>query len=97
MGESVQCAAVHVQLPVCTGAVHLLREGGDVGEGNVRVLGPVAGQQPGPDLSWLRRAAGGQASVNADRAGQSLTGAGKRENRQAAETEANRRHPPVHA
>ena len=74
VGKSVQRAAVHDQLPVCADTVHLLREGGDVGEGNVRVLGAVAGQQPGPDLSWLRRADGGQAPVNADRAGQRLTG-----------------------
>src|SRR5216683_465340 len=95
VGEAVLGTAVHVQLPVRAGGVHLLGERGDVGERDVRVHGAVAHEQPRPHLAGLGVDAGGQAAVDADRGCDRCTGPGELERGQAAEAEPDDRHPLV--
>src|SRR5260221_11186468 len=64
-------------------------------EGNVRVQGAMADEQPGPHRAGLGAPAGRQAAVDAGHAGQLLPRAGERQDRQAAEAEADRREAPV--
>jgi hypothetical protein len=95
VGEAVLGTAVHVQLPVRAGGVHLLGERGDVGERDVRVHGAVANEQPRPHLAGLGAGAGGQAAVDADRGCDRCPGPGELERGQAAEAEPDDRHPLV--
>jgi hypothetical protein len=97
VGETVQCAAVHVQLPVRAGGVHLLGERRDIAERYVRVRGAMAHEQPGAHRAGLRPPAGGQAPVDADRARDGFSRAGQRQGGHAAEAEADRRDAPVRA
>jgi len=76
VGEAVHGSAVDDQLPVDPGAVHFLGEPGDIGHRDVRVQSTVAGQHPARDRTWLGRAGGGEAAVDADGGGQLGAGPG---------------------
>ena len=91
----MQRAAVHDELPVHSGAVHLLGERRHIAERHVRVQGTVADQQPGLHRAGLCSPAGAQTAVNANRARHGFPGPGQPERYHAAEAEADRSDPAV--
>jgi len=80
-------AAVHDQLPVGFGPVHLLGERGHIGRRDVRVGRAVAGQDLGRHGAGPRGRAGGQAAVDAHHAGQVRAGPGQGQHGHPAEAE----------
>jgi len=95
VGETVQRAAVHDQLPVRAGPVHSLGERRDIAERHVRVQSAMADEQPGADRAGFRSPAGGEAPVDADPTCDGFTRSREREDGQPAEAEADSRDAPV--
>ncbi len=66
IGEAVPGAAVEVHLPVDAGVVHLLLEGGALGEGDDRIEDTDAHQHLAGDVGRRGRVRVGQPTVEAD-------------------------------
>lgn len=87
MRESVDCAAVHVELPVCFGPVHFFRERHHIPKRHMGICSTMADQHPRsnrPEIGWRGRA---QTSVHAHGAGQLRARARQSEYGHAAEAE----------
>lgn len=87
MCEAVHGSAVHDQLPIGVGPVHLLGECGDVGEWDVGVASAVTDEDPGFHTTRPRGGGRREAAVDADRGGKVRTRSRQREANHSAETE----------